>query len=100
MHLESAELETGSVPLHGLPLAQLETVHFDLLRDGDLKEARKLFEGCQKDGFFYLDIQNLGNHVLDVIEQMYRLDYDLYSLPDEEKMLYDIDKLSKMKLNG
>lgn len=31
---------------------------------------------------------------------MFQLDRELYDVPDEEKMAYDVDKLSELKLNG
>jgi isopenicillin N synthase-like dioxygenase len=89
-----------SILPQNLPVAQLRTVQLSDLLQGDDAEAQKLFEACKMDGFFYLNIKNIDEHVLEVIDGMFELDKELYDLPDEEKMLYDVDKISDFKLNG
>ena len=83
-----------------LPVAQLEIIHFNRLQAGDEAESAKLFKACTGQGFFYLDLQDVEPAVLEAIEQIYQLDEDLYNLPDEEKLRFDVDKLSPLKLNG
>ncbi|KAL4733146.1 hypothetical protein BDV11DRAFT_214313 [Aspergillus similis] len=89
-----------SSPPQDVPVAHLRTVQLSDLLQGDDAEAQKLFEACKMDGFFYLNIKNIDEHVLEVIDGMFELDKELYDLPDEEKMLYDVDKISDFKLNG
>lgn len=83
-----------------LPIAQLEVINFNRLQAGDEVESAKLFKACTGQGFFYLDLQDVDPVVLQAIEQVYQLDEDLYNLPDEEKLRFDVDKLSPLKLNG
>lgn len=83
-----------------LAVAQLQIIHFNRLQAGDEAEVAKLFSAATKEGFFYLDFRDVDASVLEAIDQMYHLDEDLYNLPDEEKMRFDIDKLSELKLNG
>lgn len=83
-----------------LPVAQLRTVHLSKLLDGDAAESRNLLNACKTDGFFYLNIQNIDDNLLQVVDAMFQLDRELYDVPDEEKMAYDVDKLSELKLNG
>jgi non-haem dioxygenase in morphine synthesis N-terminal len=84
-----------------LPIASLEMVDLEGLRAGDLRESKKLFDACLSSGFFYLDLRNVKEgHVAGTIEGMLALDKELYDLDDDEKMAYDIDKLSPLKLNG
>ena len=84
----------------GLPIAKLRVVDAKRLMEGDTNEAATLLEACRHDGFFHLDIRTAGPEVSLCIERTYELEKKLYSLPYEEKMLYDIDNLSKLKLNG
>ncbi|KAI9805949.1 MAG: hypothetical protein M1825_000563 [Sarcosagium campestre] len=82
-------------------VASLATISLERLRAGDQNEAKKLFEACKNSGFFYLDLQTSNdNGILKTINDMFALDKDLYDLDDEEKIKYDVDKLSKLKLNG
>jgi isopenicillin N synthase-like dioxygenase len=84
---------------HGLPIAQLQTVRLDLLRECNSVEAQKLLEACQTDGYFYLDIRNVDVD-FGVLDRMYELCREIFSLPLDDKLLYDVDKLSSLKLNG
>ncbi|KAJ5850561.1 hypothetical protein N7455_010417 [Penicillium solitum] len=61
---------------------------------------KKLLNACKTDGFFYLNIQSIDDNLLQVVDAMFQLDRELYDVPDEEKMAYDVDKLSELKLNG
>lgn len=83
-----------------LAVAELEIIHFNRLQAGDEAESAKLFKACTGQGFFYLDLQDVDPAILESIEQVYQLDEDLYNLPDEEKLRFDVDKLSPLKLNG
>ncbi|KAL4948902.1 hypothetical protein BDW69DRAFT_188832 [Aspergillus filifer] len=83
-----------------LPIAQLRTVHLNTLLQGDNAEAQKLFEACKIDSFFYLNIKDIYEHVLDVIDRIFEIDKELYDCSYEEKLLYDVDKISDFKLDG
>jgi non-haem dioxygenase in morphine synthesis N-terminal len=84
-----------------LPIALLEIVDLERLRAGDVRESKKLFDACLNSGFFYLDLRHVKEgDVAGTIEGMLALNEELYDLDDEEKMAYDIDKLSPLKLNG
>ncbi|KAF7586736.1 hypothetical protein BBP40_008396 [Aspergillus hancockii] len=87
----------------GLPIMELQTLNLALLQSQTPNEVQKLLEACRRDGFFYLDLRDMeqmNQNVVPVLEKMYQLTEDLYNLPTEEKMLYDIDKISEMKSNG
>jgi len=83
-----------------LRVAQVETLNFEALRDGDNIEATRLFDACCKDGFFYLDMSGTESNIQTAINDMYELEQQLFDLPERELMQYDIDKLSPKKLNG
>jgi isopenicillin N synthase-like dioxygenase len=102
----SSELELLSLP-PGTQVAELETIHLGQLAAGDAEEAVKLFRACKKHGVFYLDLrqqQHLDHDDTFVksgtINDVYALSEALFDLDVEEKMAYDIDKLSEMKING
>jgi hypothetical protein len=96
--LDSATHDIVALPSN-IPVAELQTISLQSLKRGDTLEEARLFQACREDGFFYLDLHNV-NGLLDSVQEIYRLDEDIHALPDEEKLLYDVDKLSKMKLNG
>lgn len=56
--------------------AGLNTIKFDALFDKDDAELQRLIQSCEKDGFFYLDLQSAGS------EKFW-------------KDLYDIDRTTK-----
>ena len=83
------------------PIAHLQTIHCGRLSGGNEDEAAKLFRAANKDGFFYLDLQGSAFAALtEVIEDVFALSKALFGLSEEEKLRYDIDMLSKLKLNG
>lgn len=83
------------------PIAHLQTIHCGRLSDGDEDEAAKLFKAANVDGFFYVDLQGSAFAALtEVIEDVFALSKALFGLSEEEKLRYDIDMLSKLKLNG
>ena len=83
------------------PVAELQTVNFDLLAANDPIEADKLFRACKADGFFYLDLRRAGDRkVLDLADGAFDLAKALYALDEVEKLSYDVDKLGTMRLNG
>ena len=81
--------------------APMQTINLELLRSGDEAEAKRLFHACVDFGFFYLDLREMSEgKFVETIDRMFELDEELYALPDEEKILYDVDKLGKLKING
>lgn len=83
------------------PVAQVQTIKFEGLSKGDTDEQVRLFRACCEDGFFYLDMQGTAEDIDAAVEDIYRLETQLFTMPEEELLYYDIDKLSpKKKLNG
>lgn len=68
----------------GVPVADIATVDFDLLSQGDPEQARILLHSCQNYGFFYL-----SNHHVDS-GFMFNLANGVFSLPLTEKLKYDM----------
>ncbi|KIW29087.1 uncharacterized protein PV07_04927 [Cladophialophora immunda] len=66
-----------------VPVADIATVDFDLLAQGDAEQARILLHSCQNYGFFYL-----SNHV--DARFMFNLADGVFSLPLDEKLAYDM----------
>ena len=82
------------------PVAQTQTIRFEGLRNGDADEHARLYRACCDDGFFYLDMQGTAENIDAAVEDIYRLEKQLFTMPEEELIQYDIDKLSPKKLNG
>ncbi|KAJ5985073.1 hypothetical protein N7499_008674 [Penicillium canescens] len=87
---------------NSLPLANLKTIHLEDLRRGSIGEKEKIFAAAQDDGIFYLDFtEDHGEHrISDLIQNIYSLSQSLFDLDLDEKMQYDVDQISKLKLNG
>ena len=84
-----------------VPTAHILTIDIGRLHDGDKEEAAKLLKAAKEDGLFYLDLEDqrfMG--IIDTVDKVFALSKELFDLSEEEKMEYDIDKLSKLKLNG
>ena len=82
-------------------MAELQTIDAGRLREGDTLEATKLFEAAKKDGIFYLNLRDSSfAGIIDTVDKVITLSNALFSLKEEEKMDYDIDKLGHLKLNG
>ena|SRR5436190_9825112 len=83
------------------PVADLYTIHLGQLQAGNAEESEKLFHACKKHGFFYLDLENRDNDSFwKGIDDVYALSEEFFDLDIEEKLAYDVDKLSEMKVNG
>lgn len=83
------------------PVAELQTINYMRIATKDQDEAAKLFQACQTDGFFYLDLHHPDNRdALDIADAVYSLSEKLFALDKAEKLSYDVDKLGEMKLNG
>ena len=80
-----------------LPTAGLVSVSFDALQDPSTAqlEASKLFAACKDLGFFYLklDGSDVGNTIIQEVEQLHELQQEFYALPHEEKDRFGRDKI-------
>ncbi|RAK81858.1 putative oxidoreductase [Aspergillus fijiensis CBS 313.89] len=83
-----------------LPIAQLHTIDLGRLQAGNQDEAQRLLDASRKDGVFYLNLAFAQKEIVPVLDSIYELSNGLFSLPLEEKCLYDVDRLGKMKCNG
>lgn len=84
----------------GLSFAQVDTIDFQALSNSDQEQQSRLFRACCDDGFFYLDMAGTAVDIEAAVEDIYKLEQELFSLPESELLKYDIDKLSPTKLNG
>ena len=82
------------------PIAHVQTIRFEGLSNGEADERARLYRACCDDGFFYLDMQGTAEDIDAAVEDIYRLETQLFTMPEEELMRYDIDKMSPKKLNG
>ena len=81
--------------------AQLDVVDFKALKDGDPEHSRKLYEACVTSGCFYLDVQSYPDSSLEkTLDSMYSLVDDMFDLPLEEKVEYDVDVIGELKVCG
>lgn len=92
--------ESGTEIPPDLPIAKLETVDLQRLQNGNSDETQRLLEASREYGVFYLDLRSVETHILPILDSIYELAQELFSLPLDEKSLYDVDKLSKIKCNG
>ncbi len=67
-----------------VPVADIATVDFDLLSQGDPEQARSLLHSCQNYGFFYLSDHHVDSRF------MFNLADAVFSLPLDEKLKYDM----------
>ena len=81
-------------------VAQVQTISFESLNNGDADEQARLYRACCDDGFFYLDMQGTAEGIDAAVEDIYKLETQLFAMQEEELMQYDIDILSPKKLNG
>ncbi|KAL5360651.1 hypothetical protein BJX96DRAFT_165318 [Aspergillus floccosus] len=89
----------GMLP-EGLPIAKLQIINLALLQEGNNGEISRLLEASRESGIFYLDLQCIERKMSAIADALYNLTRDLYDMPYEDKMMYDVDKLDKMKCNG
>lgn len=89
-----------------VPTANLHAINLERLQNGEEEEASRLLRASICDGFLYLDLRGWGTEydTFDVINDIYHLSEEFFSLEEDEKLVYDVDKatdrLGKMKLNG
>lgn len=82
-------------------LAQLQTISLHDLQAGSFSEQKRLLQTCIDDGFFYLDFRDstLSSGMTD-IDTIFDLSKQLFDYPSEVKSLFDVDKISPLKING
>ena len=75
-----------------VPTAPLLRVSLKKLLGGDEKEDEKLWRACCDLGFFYLDLRDNtgGDELLASADQLFRLGSEVFDLPVEEKLKYDL----------
>jgi isopenicillin N synthase-like dioxygenase len=101
MHPNNTSNGSAVIPLPpDVPQAQVECIDLYQLQQGNQKESEMLFRACKTDGVFYLDISGLGQRPIELVDAVYQLNKEFHELPLEEKMQYDADKLTNLKLNG
>lgn len=85
-----------------LPLASFQIVDLHKLMQNDTVEQQKLLSAAKLEGFFYLSFENIPerNGFESLLERIYDLEKQLFSLSEEEKLEFDVDKQGPMKLNG
>ena len=99
MGLKRDEVWSDGLP-QDLPLARLQVISLRRLLDGDASEAEKLFMACKTSGFLYLDFEDAGHGMEELVKGIFKLDEDLFRLPQDELLRYDVDILNSLKLNG
>ena len=84
-----------------ISIADLPTINYQELFQGNVREDQRLFEACKTWGFFYLDFRNGSvKDVLKTVEEMYQLAEEIFDLPLETKLEYDVDKIGSSKTCG
>ena len=83
------------------PIAELQTIDIGRLYREDKEEDANLFQASRDAGIFYLDLRHQPFlDMKDLVEDVFALSKDLFSLSEEEKAKYDIDTLGFLKMNG
>ena len=72
--------------------ASLETIEYSKLQNGDALELSRLLKLCERDGFFYLNLENLEANTSRVIEDwenVLAFTKEYFAQPVEVKMRDD-----------
>ena len=79
----------------------LKTVSFSSLLNGNESAASELLQAAVQDGFFYLDLHHAETQpLLDAVENLYKLNDNLFSLDQQSLMKYDLDVIGPSKIDG
>ncbi|KAG5998072.1 hypothetical protein E4U43_002505 [Claviceps pusilla] len=82
-------------------LASLRTISLHELESGSIDESLSLLQTCVEDGFFYLDLTHPDHFcLLECVQDIFDMSQSLFNYPSEVKNLFDVDKVSPLKLNG
>ncbi|KAK8085643.1 hypothetical protein PG997_006914 [Apiospora hydei] len=81
--------------------ANLRTISLFQLESGSVSEQDKLLQTCTEDGFFYLDLTHPSQSaLLSEVDTVLGLSKDLFDYSLDIKTLFDVDKVSDLKVNG
>lgn len=86
-----------------IPLARIKEISLQRLEMSDEIETQKLLIACMEDGVFYLNLRDHTNQdrsLLSLSKEMFSVSQELFELPLDEKMNYDIDQNGIMRVNG
>ncbi|KAH7377316.1 putative oxidoreductase [Pyrenochaeta sp. MPI-SDFR-AT-0127] len=87
--------------LPGNKLAVLNVICLYELQSGSALEQKRLLQTCIDDGFFYLDLTHPNfSPLLENVNEVFDLAKDLFNHNPEVKSLFDVDKISELKVNG
>lgn len=82
-------------------IASLKELSFLALLNGESSAIADLHDAGVKDGFFYLDLRNPQTQIiLDEVEKLYDVAENIFHLPLEHKLKYDVDKIGPAKIDG
>lgn len=74
-----------------VPVYDMETICFSKLLSSEPAELKKLVECCQKEGYFYLDLQNVdGRRMLDDQQETLKMMHRFFESPLEVKNEYGL----------
>ncbi|CAG8953836.1 hypothetical protein HYFRA_00006728 [Hymenoscyphus fraxineus] len=75
-----------------IPVARIAQLSLSKLTSGDEEKRVRLFKACTELGFFLLELNgdDGGGKLLTDLENMFRIEEELFDLPDEEKILYNL----------
>lgn len=97
----SIPLQVDDLGVDADRLGQLRTVSLNRLQSASASEQSTLIKACMEDGFFYLDCtQSSLSKILEDVESVFKLSEDLFNYPLDIKTLFDVDKVSDLKVNG
>lgn len=86
-----------------ISLAKIKEISLQRLQMNDMIESQNLLIACMEDGVFYLNLHDYTNQdgsLLSLSKEIFSVSQQLFDLPLEEKMSYDIDKNGIMRVNG
>jgi isopenicillin N synthase-like dioxygenase len=78
--------------------ASIDTVSFAKLAGQDSNSIDLLLNSFLLQGFCYLDLQ--GHSVIEDVQAAFQIGTEFFSMPQEDKLEYDIDRSGDHKLNG
>ena len=82
-------------------LAHLQTISLHDLQVELPSEQKRLLQTCINDGFFYLDLkESTFSSSMSDINTIFELSKQLFDYSPEVKSLFDVDRISPMKING
>jgi hypothetical protein len=82
-------------------LADLRTISLHELQAGSVSEQNLLLQTCINDGFFCLDLTHPSfSSLLGDVDAVFKLSRDVFNYPPEIKTLFDVDRVSDLKING